>query len=155
MPMIYVLALLIGMVAGLRTFVPPAAVSWAAYLGWLRLDDSPLAFMGYAWTPWILTALVLVEFVADQLPATPRRTVPVQFGARILSAAVSGAALGAPFGLLLPGLVAGVVGAVIGTFAGLAARTKLADGLRNDMPAAFIEDAVALVAAALIVWGLR
>jgi uncharacterized membrane protein len=155
MPMVFFLALLIGAVAGLRTFVAPAAVSWAAHLGWLRLDDSPLAFMGYAWTPWILTALVLIEFVADQLPATPRRTVPVQFGARILSAAVSGAALGAPLGLLLPGLVAGVVGAVIGTFAGLAGRTKLADGFRSDMPAAFIEDTVALLAAALIVWGLR
>jgi uncharacterized membrane protein len=153
--MIVVLGLLIGMVAGLRTFMAPAAVSWAAYLGWLRLDDTPLAFMGYAWTPWILTALVLVEFVADQLPATPSRTVPVQFGARILTGAGSGAALGAPFGLLIPGLVAGIAGAVIGTFAGRAARAKLADAFRNDMPAAFIEDAVALFAAALIVLAVR
>ena len=34
---IYLLALLIGVVAGLRTMTAPAAVSWAAYLGWLPL----------------------------------------------------------------------------------------------------------------------
>ena len=33
--MIYLLALLIGVVAGLRAMTAPAAVSWAAYLGWL------------------------------------------------------------------------------------------------------------------------
>jgi uncharacterized membrane protein len=153
--MVLVLALLIGVVAGLRAFVAPAAVSWAAYLGWVRLADTPLAFMEYAWTPWILTALVLVEFVTDQLPATPNRTVPVQFGARILTGAGSGAALGAPFGLLIPGLIAGISGAVIGTLGGRAARAKLADALRNDRPAAVIEDAVALSAAALIVVAVR
>jgi uncharacterized membrane protein len=153
--MVLALALLIGVVAGLRTFVAPAAVSWAAYLDWLRLDGTPLAFMGYAWTPWILTALVLVEFVVDQLPATPSRTVPMQFGARIITGAGSGAAPGAPFGLLLPGLVGGIAGAVIGTLGGRTARARLADALRNDRPAAFIEDAVALVAAALIVLAVR
>jgi uncharacterized membrane protein len=42
------LALLIGVVAGLRTFAAPAATSWAAHLGWLQLGATPLAFMGYA-----------------------------------------------------------------------------------------------------------
>ena len=48
---VYLLALLIGVVAGLRSFTAPAAVSWAAYLGRLRLDDIWLTFLGYAWTP--------------------------------------------------------------------------------------------------------
>jgi len=47
------LALLIGVVAGLRTTMAPAAVSWAAHLGWLHLDGGWLAVLGYAWTPWI------------------------------------------------------------------------------------------------------
>ena len=34
------LALLIGVVAGLRTFTAPAAVSWAAHLGWLPLGGT-------------------------------------------------------------------------------------------------------------------
>ncbi len=49
--MIVLLALVIGIVAGLRTFTAPTAVSWAAHLGWLKLDDSVLAFLGYRWTP--------------------------------------------------------------------------------------------------------
>src|SRR6266851_7157277 len=114
----YLLALFIGVVAGLRAMTAPAAVSWAAHLGWLRLHDTWLAFLGYAWTPWILTVLAIVELVTDQLPSTPSRTVPVQFGARIAMGALSGAALGAARGSLLFGAVAGVVGAVIGTLGG-------------------------------------
>ncbi|WP_425993766.1 hypothetical protein [Caulobacter sp. DWR1-3-2b1] len=33
----YLLALLIGVVAGLRAMTAPAAISWAAHLGWLPL----------------------------------------------------------------------------------------------------------------------
>src|SRR4029077_2934908 len=136
------LPLLIGVVAGLRAFTAPAAISWAAHLGWLPLGDSPLAFMGYTWTPWILNALALVEFVTDQLPTTPSRTVPMQFGARIIMAALSGAAIGTPSGSLIIGGIAGIVGAVIGALGGRAARAALAAAFRKDALAAFIEDAV-------------
>jgi len=152
---ILLLALLIGAVAGLRTFTAPAAISWAAHLGWLQLGSTPLAFMGYVWTPWILTVLALVELVIDQLPSTPSRTVPMQFGARIITAAVSGAAIGAPAGWLIVGGIAGIVGAVIGTFGGHAARARLAAALRKDAPAAFIEDAVAILGALVIVMLIR
>ena len=81
---ISVLALLIGFVAGLRALTAPAAISWAAHFGWLHLGDTWLAFLGYAWTPRILTVLALVELITDQLPSTPSRTVPVQLGARIV-----------------------------------------------------------------------
>ncbi len=40
---VYVLALLIGVIAGLRALTAPAAVSWAAWLGWLPLQGTPLA----------------------------------------------------------------------------------------------------------------
>jgi uncharacterized membrane protein len=92
--MAYALALLAGIVAGSRALTAPAAVSWAAHLGYLNLDDTWLAFMGYAWTPWIFTLLALVEYVTDQLPSTPSRKVPPQFGARIVSGALCGATLG-------------------------------------------------------------
>jgi uncharacterized membrane protein len=152
---ILLLALLIGVVAGLRAFIAPAAISWAAHLGWLPLADTPLAFMGYAWTPWILTALAVVEFVTDQLPTTPSRTVPMQFGARIIMAALSAAAIGTPSGWLIIGGIAGIVGAVIGTLAGHAARGRLAATFRKDAPAAFIEDAVAILMAVVIVMLIR
>ncbi len=82
--MLYGLALLAGIVAGSRVFTGVAAVSWAARLGALNLDGSWLAFMGYSWTPWIFTLLAIVELVTDQLPSTPSRKVPMQFGARIV-----------------------------------------------------------------------
>ena len=149
------LALLIGIVAGLRAMTAPAAVSWAAHLGWLNLGDSWLSFLGHWITPWIFTVLALVELVSDQLPSTPSRTVPVQFGARIVMGALCGAAVGVAGGAgLLGGLVAGAVGAVIGTLGGRAARGKLAAAFGQDRPAALIEDAVAIVGAFLIVSAL-
>lgn len=145
------LSLLIGIVAGLRTLTAPAAVSWAAALGILHLDGSWLAFLGHRVTPWIFTVLALGEFVGDQLPSTPSRKVPMQFAARIVSGAVSGAAIGAHGGMLFTGAVAGAVGAVIGTLGGAAARARLAAGFGKDRPAAFLEDAVAVFGAALVI----
>src|SRR5436305_9152098 len=130
--MIILLALLIGVIAGLRTFTAPAAVSWAAHLGWLSLGDSPLAFLGFAWTPWILTLLALVELVVDQLPSAPSRKAAGGFGARIVSGALSGAAISAPSGWLIVGGIAGIVGAVIGTLGGHAARATLAAAFHKD-----------------------
>src|SRR5260370_36787715 len=142
--MLYGLALLAGVVAGSRALTAPAAVSWAARLGALDLDGSWLAFMGYAWTPWIFTALALAELVTDQLPSTPSRKAPMQFGARIVSGALSGATLGASGGSWIVGLVAGVVGAVIGPDGGPERRARLAKAVTRDRPAAPIEDAGAI-----------
>ena len=148
---IYLLALLIGVVAGFRTLTAPAAVSWAAHLGWLHLQNSWLAFLGATVTPYIFTALALGELVTDKLPSTPSRKVPMQFGARILMGALCGAALGASAGALAGGLVAGVIGAVIGTLGGAELRGRLARAAGRDLPIALLEDAVAIVGAYLIV----
>ena len=148
---LYLLALAIGVVAGLRAMTAPAAVSIAARLGFLHLQETPLAFLGYTATPYVFGALAIVELITDQLPSTPSRKVPMQFGARIVTGALSGAAIGASGGALVGGLVAGAVGAVIGTLGGAAARGSLAAALGKDLPAALIEDVVAIAGAALIV----
>lgn len=153
--MVYLLALVIGIIAGLRTMTAPAAMSWAAYLGYLNLDGDWLAFMGFRFTPWILSVLALGEFVTDQLPFTPSRKVPIQFGARLVSGALSGAMVGVNGGMLLGGLVAGIVGAVIGTMGGAAVRAQLAKAFGRDLPAALIEDAIAIIGAILVVGVLR
>lgn len=149
--MFLLLALLIGVVSGLRTMTAPAAVAWGAALGWFDVSQTPLAFMGYRWTPWIFTVLAVIELITDQLPSTPSRKVPMQFAARIVSGALSGAAIGAASSLLFGGLVAGVIGAVIGTYGGAAVRGRLAASFGRDLPAALIEDAVAVIGAVLIV----
>jgi uncharacterized membrane protein len=146
-----VLALLIGVIAGLRAFTAPTAVSWAARLGWLPLTGTPLAFLGYAATPYIFTALFIFELVNDQLPKTPGRTVPPQFIARIVLGALSGAAIGAGLGSLWLGLVCGTIGAVAGTLGGAAFRGWLAGLFGKDLPAGLLEDAIAIMGAYLIV----
>jgi uncharacterized membrane protein len=153
--MLYGLALLAGIVAGSRALTAPAAVSWAAHLGYLNLDDTWLAFMGYAWTPWIFTLLALVEYVTDQLPSTPSRKVPPQFGARIVSGALSGATLGVSGGSWIGGLIVGVIGAVIGTYGGAEVRARMAKAFGRDLPAALIEDAGAIVLGLIIVLASR
>ena len=144
------LSFLIGVIAGLRAMTAPAAVSWAARVGSLDLASTPLAFLGYALTPWIFTALALVELVTDQLPTTPSRTVPIQFGTRIVVGALTGGAIGASGGTLIIGAIAGVAGALAGTLGGRAARAKLAAAFGSDRPAALIEDAIAIGGAFLI-----
>jgi uncharacterized membrane protein len=155
LPVLYALALVAGIVAGSRTFTTPAAVSWAARLGFLHLDGTWLAFMGYGWTPWIFTILAIVEYITDQLPSTPSRKVPMQFGARIVSGALSGATIGASGGSWIAGLIAGVIGAVIGTYGGAEARARMARAFGRDLPAALIEDAAAIVLGVLVVAALR
>ena len=147
----FTLSLLIGVVAGLRSMMAPAAVSWAARLGWLDLTSTPLAFLGYAFTPWILTAFALGELVVDKLPSTPSRKMYGPFGARVLTGGFSGAAIGAASGEFGIGAVGGVLGAVIGTLGGHAFRARLAAAFGKDRPAALIEDAIAIGGALLAV----
>jgi uncharacterized membrane protein len=149
---ILLLALLIGIVAGLRAMTAPAAVALAAVYGPLVLTGTPLAFLAIAPVAWVLVVLALGELVTDQLPSTPSRTVPVQFGARIIMGAIAGAGIGAAAGAAVGGAVAGAIGAVIGTFAGATARARLAASFGRDRPAALIEDAVAIVGGLLIAW---
>lgn len=146
----FLLPLFIGCVAGLRTMTAPAAISWAAHWGWLDVSGTSLAFLGYTFTPWIFTVLAIGELITDQLPSTPSRLVPMQFGARLVSGGFCGAAIGLANGNPWVGLVAGVVGAVIGTLGGHAARARLAAAVGRDLPAALIEDAVAILGAVLV-----
>jgi uncharacterized membrane protein len=143
---VMVLALCIGIVAGLRALTAPALVSWAAHLGWLHLEGTRLAFMGSTIAVAIFTVLALVEYVTDQLPKTPARTVPPQLIARIIMGGLSGACLSVSGGAsLLLGAVLGAIGAVIGTFGGYKARTGLVKALNvKDIFIAIPEDLVAI-----------
>lgn len=146
-----VLALVIGIVAGLRAMLAPTAIAWAATTGIAPLQGTWLAFLGWRFTPWIFTLLAAAELVTDQLPSTPSRTVPPQFGARIVAGGLSGAAVGYVTGAPLFGLLLGVIGAVVGTLGGARLRARLALAFGNDRPAAVIEDVLAIGLAVLVV----
>jgi len=148
---LYLFALLIGVIAGLRAMTAPAAVAWGAHLGLIPLQGTPLAWLGGPITVGVFTLLAVLELVADQLPKTPSRKVPVQFGTRIASGAFCGAAIGMLGGAWIGGGVAGAIGAVIGTLGGADVRARLAKAFGKDLPAALIEDAVAIGGAILIV----
>lgn len=146
--MIFLLAaLLIGIVAGLRAMTAPAIVSWAAQLGVLPLQGTPLAFLGWRFTPWILSLLAVGELITDQLPTTPSRKLLAPFATRIVMGGFCGAAVGLAGGQWWLGAAAGAVGAVgavLGTLGGAAARARLAAAFGRDRPAALLEDIVAI-----------
>lgn len=148
---LYLFALLIGLVAGLRAMTAPAAVAWAARVGWLPLAGWPLAWLGGLAPVLILTALAALELVGDQLPQTPSRKTPLQFATRVATGAFSGGALMMPSGHWLRGAAVGAVGAVIGTLGGAELRGRLAARFGQDRPAALIEDAIAIGGALVIV----
>ncbi|MCV7285895.1 MULTISPECIES: DUF4126 family protein [Mycolicibacterium] len=144
--LVLLLALLIGVVAGLRAFSAPAAVAWAAALSWINLDGTWVEWLAHPVTVTILTILAVGELVTDQLPSTPSRKTPIQFGARLITGGFAGAVIGTAWGYTIGGLGAGIVGAVLGTLGGYEARKRLVaanDG--RDLPIALVEDAVAVL----------
>ena len=145
--LILLFALLIGVVAGLRALTPPAVVAWGAKLGWLPLVGTWAEWVGNWITVTVLTVLLVVELITDQLPKTPSRKTPMQFIARMLTGGFAAAALGTAWGYTWGSLGAALIGAVLGTIGGYEARTRLvaANGGR-DRPVALGEDVFAAVA---------
>src|SRR6476646_924352 len=124
--LVLLLALLLGVVAGLRALSAPAVVAWAGALGWIGLDGTWAQWVAHPITVAVLTILALGELVTDQLPKTPSRRVPMQFVTRLITGAFSGA--------------------VLATLGGAEGRKRLvaATGGRG-LPVALVEDAIAIV----------
>jgi uncharacterized membrane protein len=129
-------AFLLGVVAGLRTLTAPAA---------LYLARGGVA--GY-----VLAVAALAELVVDMLPKTPPRTFPPGLIGRVVSGAFVGWMLCAWQGAApVAGAVVGVAGALIGTYGGKAVRLLLIERA-GVVPAALIEDAVAIALAISVVY---
>ena len=155
--MILLLAFLLGAVAGLRSMTAPAVAAWAAHLGPLQLEGTPLSLLASAPARYLLLAAMIGELVADKLPFTPNRIRAGPFTARVLSGALSGGALAAGVGQsLVAGAAAGALGAVAGTLGGFRARTGLVRALGTpDYAVALAEDAVAVGTALFVVIAAR
>ena len=126
---VLVVALALGLVAGLRTFTAPAVLLLARHV---RVAGA------------IVAVLAVGELVGDLLPNTPSRTKPMPLAARIVSGAFVGCyvATGTPV-VRVAGGVVGLIGAVIGTFAGHSLRLKAISRI-GAIPAAVVEDVVAI-----------
>lgn len=144
--LVLLMALLIGVVAGLRSLTAPAVVAWAAMLGWIDLQSTWAVWMGSAITVAIITVLAIAELVTDKLPKTPPRTASPSFAARITMGAFAGAVIGAAWHYTFSALGCGVIGAVLGTVGGYQARRRLVESRGGqDLPIALLEDAVAVL----------
>jgi uncharacterized membrane protein len=146
---ILICAFVIGIVCGLRVMVGLAAVSWAASLQQVPLEGTWLSFLGARVTPYITSVFAIGEMINDKLPKTPSRLVPPQFGGRVVMGALTGTAIGLSHGQVWLGLLCGVAGSVVGTLAGAKARGFTSKLFGRDLPAALLEDAIAIALAAV------
>jgi uncharacterized membrane protein len=143
--LVIVLALLIGVIAGLRALTAPAVVAWGAFLGWIDVEGKWSEWIAHPITVTVLTVFLLVELVTDQLPKTPSRKTAPQFITRLIMGAFAGAVIGSAFFHTFSAIGAGIIGAVLGTLAGAEARSRLASARSGqDRPGAILEDVVAV-----------
>jgi len=151
---VFVFAIGIGIVAGLRSLLAPAVVAWAAHFDLLNLNGSLLAFMGSRTAVVIFSIFAISELVADKLPKTSKRTAFAPLLARVLLGGLSGACLFAAAGKSLPaGAILGGIGGVIGAFAGYEIRRRIVNNLHvKDLFVAICEDLVAIVLACFLIW---
>jgi len=130
------LAFLLGLVSGLRTFTGPAVF-------WLMRQPGPWAAG--------LAILAVFEYVLDLLPNAPPRTSTTGLVPRVVSGAFVGWMTGTfAGGSSIEGAIAGAIAAGIGAYGGLAVRLRLSAAIGN-VPSGLLEDAVAIVAAIAIV----
>ncbi|GAY15149.1 DUF4126 family protein [Mycobacterium sp. shizuoka-1] len=151
--LVLLLALLIGVIAGLRALTAPAVVAWGAFLGWIDVTGKWSEWVAHPITVTVLTVLLFVELVTDQLPKTPSRKTTAQFLTRLLTGAFAGAVIGSAFYHTFSSVGAGMIGAVLGTLGGYEARSRLvaANGGR-DLPVAVAEDVIAVGGGFLIAY---
>ncbi len=145
--------LLLGFCNGLRSLTAPAAVGWAAHLGWLNFAGTRFSFLHSRTTLIVLSVLAVLELIGDKLPQTPPRTAPLGLIARLVLGTWCGIALamGSGQSFLAPA-VAGFLGALAGTFAGYNARKTLVHQSHlPDLVVALAEDAIAISGSLLVV----
>ena len=131
----------------------PAAVCWGAHFGWLDFAGTKLAFINAPATLIIITLLALGELVADELPGTPSRTVPLGLIARLVLGGLCAIALAVSVGgNFVAAAIFGIAGALMGTYGGYNVRQALVSRAHlPDLVVVLAEDAIAIAGGLLIV----
>jgi uncharacterized membrane protein len=138
---------LLGIVTGMRTFVPFALLAWLA---------PPVGWMATIWARIVITLASASELVLDKLPKTPSRLKPGGMAGRVTCGGLMGWALTAQAqGPVWLGVTLGVAGAVGGAFAGNKLRGFLGRTTgKPDLWFALSEDVLALAIGAWAILGL-
>lgn len=146
-------SLLIGLVAGMRSMTPLAAVTLAARgrrlphpSGAPGLLHGRLALAG-------ASTLAVGELLGDKMRSAPDRTVPPGLAARLVTGFLAAAALAHRRDRIAAGVL-GAAGAVVSGYIGLAVR-KQAIVRYGQTRSGLVEDAIALAATAMIVGTAR
>ncbi|KAA1425269.1 hypothetical protein FE697_005225 [Mumia zhuanghuii] len=130
-----------------RTVLLASAVAGLASGGRSSLGPVVTCFVGTtsSWARAGAVTGVAVELVGDKLPRTPDRLGLAPLTGRVVAGGVTGVLLARARRVrgALPA-VAGAGGALAGSYAGAAWRAAWARSGRPDLPAAIIEDAVAI-----------
>jgi uncharacterized membrane protein len=150
---VFVLALAIGLVAGLRSMIAPALVAWAAHLGWMNFQQTSLAWMGSTGAVVIFSLLAIDELMGDKKTYAPKRIQPLPLSARIVLGGFCGLCFSAvAHRPLFPAAIVGGIGGFIGAFAGYRIRRWLVQNLHaRDRVIAVAEDLITLGLAIFIV----
>lgn len=136
-------AFLLGIAGGARSTLPAAAVSRAVRVGNVDARGTFFGFLEGRNLNRLLVGMAVAEFIADKLPMTPSRKQTAAFTVRIISGALAGASIGGSKRATL-GALLGIAGAIVGTEGGAAFRSWLASLFERDLPAAVVEDLIAL-----------
>jgi uncharacterized membrane protein len=130
--MAILLAFGIGFAAGLRTFMPVAA---------LRFRDRD-------WTTVVAFVIAFGELIGDKLPRVPSRLSPGPFVGRCVVGGYAGLVVGGKLGLdFAPAVLIGLLGAAAGALSGASYRARVAAARLPDRWFALVEDAVAIAIA--------
>jgi uncharacterized membrane protein len=149
----FILAFLLGAVAGLRAFFAPAAVSWAAYFAHLPVAGTHFAFMGHIATPILLTLLAIGELIFEKIPRSAgSKSFAPKLILRILLGGFTGAVIGSSnqTNALFVCAAFGVFGALGGTFGSTVLYEGLIKRLKTNSFASIAEDAIAVLACLLV-----
>ncbi|HEY5349271.1 MAG TPA: hypothetical protein VIJ64_06055 [Candidatus Lustribacter sp.] len=121
----------VGAATGLRTTAGPASAFAARSGNW----------------NWAFRIAALGELIADKLPSTPARTMPLGLAARAIAGGVAGASLADAAGDRWIAAACAVSGAMLTAYAGVAYRRETAKRNMSPFIAALLEDGAAIALA--------
>ena len=142
-----------GILSGLRAFTPLAIVSWLAVWGWMPLAGAPFWFAGTNAFAIGISALAVLELVADKLPKTLARNHWMPLMCRAVTGAIAAGAFAFTAGSQwLPGSIAGIIGSLAGAYSGYFVRRALVKRCRlPDLLVAVAEDCLTIAGVLFVV----
>lgn len=137
---------MLGIVTGLRTFTPMAALCWFAWSRALPLDDTWAFWAAKLAVAIVFTVLAICELVADKQPWIPDRTRLYSVVAKLFLGGLLGAIVATGLdGAVIEGIILGVLGVLVGTYGGFLIRRDLVQKANlQDWHVAMAEDAIAI-----------